>query len=462
MKYSNTKCTQNTLKKINDINFIDIISDSNIKPIIEEFLPNYRERIFTPTITLSIFLKQAFSPISSCTNAVNNFIVETKEKFSKKVSNSTGSYCRSRQKLPIEMIQALTKYTGMQVKSNLEKEYDIKGNIYLIDGTTFSLPDTEKNQAKYPQQKAQAEGLGFPICRALGVFCLESGVAINAELAPFKGKDASEHHMLRKLLDTFQSGDLIVGDALYSSFWLIEYFQRHNIDFVFQQNGQRSKKSDFTTGEQLGKNDHIIEYKKPQRPDWMSVEKYESIPKIIKVRELKEQHKILVTSYNDINKYPSEKINEIYKRRWNIELDFRNLKTTMSLSQLSCKTPEMCEKEIWMYLLANNIIRIFMMQASINFKIKARTISFKCTLQLWNKILDSFEKPLEVITNFLYLMTRNRVGNRPGRIEPRAKKRRSSAYTLLMVPREVARENIRKNGHPPKQRKNTGERGGKA
>lgn len=462
MKYSNTKSTKNTLKIIDNFNFINIVNDSTIKPIIEKFLPEYRERIFTPTITLSLFLKQAISPISSCTNAVNNFIIDNKEKLPNKVSNSSGSYCRSRQKLPIEMIQALTKHTGMEVKSNLEKEYDVRGNIYLIDGTTFSLPDTEKNQSKYPQQKAQAQGLGFPICRALGVFCLESGVAINAEIAPFKGKDASEHHMLRKLIDTFQAGDLIIGDALYSSFWLIEHFQRNDIDFVFQQNGQRSKKSDFRVGKKLGKNDHIIEYKKPQRPDWMTIEKYETIPKKIKVRELKKQHKILVTSYNDINEYPSEKINEIYQRRWNIELDFRNLKTTMSLSQLSCKTPEMCEKEIWMYLLANNIIRIFMMQASIDYKIKPRTISFKCTLQIWNKILSKFENPLDAVTDFLYLMTRNRVGNRPGRIEPRAKKRRSSAYTLLMVPREVARENIRKNGHPPKTRKNTGERDGKA
>ena len=462
MKYSNTKQANKTLNKIKEFNYLDVLQSKNISPIIEQLSPLHRERIFTPSVTLSLFLKQALSLDRSCSNAVNNFIIDNKDQLPKNISNSTGSFCRGRQKIPLELIKEITQFTGLEVKNSISKDFDVEGNIYLIDGTTFSLPDTEKNQNIYPQQKAQAEGLGFPICLAVAVFCLESGVAINAELAPYKGKDASEHHMLRKLLGTFKKGDLIIGDALYSSFWLIEYFQRNGIDFIFQQNGARCKKTDFRTGKKLAHHDHIVEYKKPGKPHWMPENDYIAIPNVISVRELKEKHKVMVTSLNDHKKFPSSEVNDIYKSRWNIELDFRNLKTTMSLSKLSCKSPEMCEKEIWIYLLANNLIRILMMQASINFKIKPRSISFKCTLQIWNKVLESFQNPLDVIENFLFLMTGNIVGNRPGRVEPRAKKRRSSAYSLLMVPRHIAKEKIRKHGHPPKARKNTGERGGKA
>ena len=451
MKYSNTKKTNSTLNKIKEFKYLDILKSKNITPFFElHSSPNHRERIFTPTISLSLFLKQALSLDRSCSNAVNNFIIDNIKSIPKNISNSTGSFCRSRNKIPLDLIKQLTQFTSQEVKNNLVKDFDIQGNIYLIDGTTFSMPDTEANQKEYPQQKTQGEGLGFPICRAVGVFCLESGVAINAELAPYKGKEASEHHILRKLLGTFDKGDLIVGDALYSSFWLIEHFQRNGIDFVFQQNGARSKKTDFRLGEKLARHDHIVEYKKPEKPHWMLEEDYVAIPKKISVRELKVNHKILVTSLDDHVKFPALTVNDIYKSRWNIELDFRNLKTTMSLSKLSCKSPKMCEKEIWIYLLANNLIRILMMQASINFKIKPRSISFKCTLQIWNKVLESFKNPLEAIEDFLFLMTGVLVGNRPGRVEPRARKRRASAYSLLMVPRHMAQANIRKNGHPKK------------
>ena len=155
-------------------------------------------------------------------------------------------------------------------------------------------------------------------------------------------------------------------------------------------------------------------------------------------------------------------ISKLYQSRWNIEVDFRNLKTTMGMSELSCKTPEMCEKEIWIYFLANNIIRILMAQTAKTFKLKIRGISFKNTLQIWNSVTSKFKNAMAIIDDFLFLIAGHQVGKRQGRVEPRARKRRASAYSLLMVPRHQARANILKNGHPPKQRKNTGAKGGKA
>ena len=442
-----------------ETDFLSILSSKNISSIIERYTPEHRERIFTPTKTLSMFIKQALNVDRSCTRVVNEFIIENMGTLPKNISQSTGSFCRSRQKLPLELIAELVRFTGKSVKDKMPNNNKIDGNIYLIDGTTFTLPDTIKNQDKYPQQVSQKEGLGFPICRALGVVCLESGAIINAKIAPYKGKGADEHSMLRAVLNTFEKGDLVIGDALYSSYWLLAYLKENGINGIFQQNGGRAQKTDFRVGQRLGENDHVVSYNRPQRPKWMSIEQYESTPKTIKIRELKVKHKILVTTLMQKNKHRKNDISDLYKSRWNIEVDFRNLKTTMGMAELSCKSPDMCEKEIWIYFLANNLIRILMAQTANDFNLKIRSLSFKNTLQIWNSVSSKFKGAIETIKYFFFLIAGNQVGKRPGRLEPRARKRRASAYSLLMVPRHIAKAMILKKGHPPKQRKNTGMNG---
>jgi hypothetical protein len=147
--------------------------------------------------------------------------------------------------------------------------------------------------------------------------------------------------------------------------------------------------------------------------------------------------------------------------KW-MSVDFRNLKTTMGMSALSCKSPEMCQKEIWIYLLASNIIRILMAETAKKFSLKIRDISFKNTLQIWNSVAARFANAIDNIERFFFIIAAHQVEKRAGRIEPRARKRRASAYRLLMVPKHQARANVLKNGHPPKQKKNTGTKGGKA
>jgi hypothetical protein len=460
-----TKYSINTSKNsphFDGDDFLRILESEQISSTIRDATSKCRERIFTPSITLAMFIKQALSFDRSCARVVNEFIIDNIDELPKNISTSTGSFCRSRQKLPLDLIKKLVRYTGSAIKDKIDNLNGINGSIYLIDGTTFTLPDSIKNQEKYPQQSTQKKGLGFPICRALGVFCLESGAAINAQIAPYKGKGANEHSMLRASLDTFDKGDLIIGDAIYSSYWLLSHLQSEGVDGIFGQNGGRVKKADFRTGKKIGKYDHIVTYKRPQRPEWMSVEQYELTPKNISVREIKVRHKILVTTLCNDALHSKSELAELYKSRWNIEVDFRNLKVTMGMSELSCKSPEMCQKEIWIYLLANNLIRILMAQTAKKFSLSIRSISFKNTLQIWNSVSSKFIDFTENIKKFFFIIAGHRVGKRAGRIEPRARKRRASAYSLLMVPRHEARANILKNGHPPKQRKNTGAKGGKA
>ena len=465
MNNFNTKYSVNTSKNSPNFDgddFLNILESEQIALMIKNATSTWRERIFTPCITLAMFIKQALSFDRSCAHVVNEFIIDNIDELPNNISTSTGSFCRSRQKLPLDLIKRLVRFTGGAIKEKIDNQKGIDGSIYLVDGTTFALPDSVKNQEKYPQQSTQKAGLGFPICRALGIFCLESGAAVNAQIAPYKGKGADEHTMLRASLDTFKKGDLVIGDAIYSSYWLLSHLQHKGVDGIFGQNGGRAKKADFRTGKKIGKHDHIVTYKRPQRPKWMSVEQYELVPKSISVREIKVRHKILVTTLCNNDLHSKEALDELYISRWNIEVDFRSLKETMGMSELSCKSPVMCQKEIWIYLLANNLIRILMAQTAKKFSLNIRSISFKNTLQIWNSVSSKFKNFNENIKKFLFIIAGHQVGKRPGRVEPRARKRRASAYSLLMVPRHEARANILKNGHPPKQRKNTGSKGGKA
>jgi hypothetical protein len=221
-------------------------------------------------------------------------------------------------------------------------------SVRLIDGTTVSMPDTAKLQAVYPQPKSQKEGLGFPICRLLAVSCLHTGVILNASIGPCKGKGTDEKSLLRHVLDTFKNGDVVVGDAFFGSYFLLVEMMSRGVDVLFEQLGSRKLMTDFGKGISLAKKDHLIDFNKPKRkPDWMTQEAYDEAPESITIREFKVGQKILITTILAAKDYPKKALSALFKQRWHVEVDFRHLKTTLGLVVLSCKTPEMCQKEIW-------------------------------------------------------------------------------------------------------------------
>ncbi len=237
---------------------------------------------------------------------------------------------------------------------------------------------------------------------------------------------------------------------MYSTYSLLTYVIEHGIDIVFVQNGARSRKTDFNIGEYLGDKDHLITIKKPKdKPEWIDKKIFKNKPKEFKIRELKVGGKILITTML-CNKITSAKtIKELYKNRWNIEVDFRNIKSTLGLKSFSCKTPKMVLKEMWVYFLAYNFIRTIMLDSAIYNKIFPRQISFKNIIQLIKSFIF-LELNISSYKKLLYLIGKKIIGNREGRIEPRAIKKRHNGYPLLMKPRKIAQEEIIKNGHPKK------------
>lgn len=442
--------TQNS----DSLSFFNQLTSPELLDTLEGQLPEHRERLYPPTETLSMFLAQTLNEDRSCQKAVNDAALNRAFGGLPVVSTSTGAYCRARQRLPLKMITKLIHYTSELMDSQTPEQWLWHGRrVRLIDGTTVSMPDTEENQTAYPQQGAQKPGLGFPLCRMVGVICLSNGALINASIGKFNGKGSSEQMLLRNMLDTFTEGDLVLGDAFYGTYFLLNSLLKRGADVLFEQMGARKRVTDFRKGKQLGTRDHIIELTKPViKPDWMTKEYYDSAPDTLSIRELKVSGKILITTLLCPKQTPKHELKTLYKRRWQIEVDFRNIKTTMGMNILSCKSPEMIEKEIWVTFLAYNLIRLLMAQAALLADILPRQISFKHTLQLWlswNQKAYLSDHNVNISLLFI-LIAQQQVGKRPGRIEPRAVKRRPKAYPLLMKPRALARADVRENGHPKK------------
>jgi len=445
---------RNQVQTADSYRFFNLLTAPELLDAVEDFLPAHRERLFPPTETLSMFLAQALSDDRSCQKAVNDAAIKRACGGLRLCSTRTGAYCRARQRLPLEMVSSLAKYTGRLVDEQVSEEWRWQGRpVRLIDGTTVTMPDTPANQLAFPQQGAQKPGLGFPICRIVGVTCLSSGVVLNAAMGRFSGKGGNEQTLLRELLDTFAAGDVVLGDSFYCTYFLIATLQARSVDVLFEQHGARKRCTDFRTGKKLGPRDHQVEWPKPAtRPDWMTQAQYDAAPDSIAVRELEAGGKVLVTSLLCANIAPKPALKALYRSRWHVELDLRSIKTTLGMETLSCKTPDMNEKELWVYLLAYNLIRLLMASAASLSSILPRQLSFKHTLQLWlawsqQQRSCGDENHVQVL---MLLIAQRRVGNRSGRMEPRAVKRRPKPFPLLMTPRPVARQDIIKNGHPKK------------
>jgi hypothetical protein len=422
---------------------------------VETLLPAHRERLFPPTEALSMFLNQALSADRSCQHAVDESAIKRLTQDLPQCSTHTGAYCRARQRLPLAMIRSLVHSTGQQTSARVPLAWHWRGRpVRLVDGTTVPLPDTPANQQAYPQSRSQQPGLGFPLCRLLGVMCLSSGVVLNAAMGPYRGKGGDEQHLLRSVLESLAPGDVLLGDAYFATYFLLCALRERGVDGVFEQYGARRRTTDFRRGSHLGERDHLIILTKPiLKPRWMSQQDYEQAPDQLTVRELATGGKVLVTTLLCSKDAPKAALKALYRERWQVELDLRCIKTTLGMETLSCKTPPMAEKEVWTYLLAYNLIRIMMAEAALFTEQLPRQLSFKHTVQLWVAWRHcgpgyrdgDFEK-------LLLFIAQQKVGRRPDRIEPRAVKRRSKPFPLLMKPRNEAREYIEKHGYPKKIR----------
>jgi hypothetical protein len=441
------------IEKVDANHFFNLLTSPRLMERVEAHLPEHRERKFPPPVALAMFLGQVMSADGSCQNAVDEAIVTRLLSGVDPGSANTSGYCQARGRLPTPMVSALARHSAALLGENTPQGWLWRGRqVKLVDGTTALMPDTPENQACFPQHRQQQAGAGFPLARLVGVVSLSNGAVLDVAMGAYQGKGTGEHGLFRGLHDCFVAGDVMLADAYFCSYFLIAEMQKRKVDVLFEQHGARI--TDFRRGEKLGARDHRVSWKKPQRPEWMSVEEYHGYPDEIAVREVKVGKKVLVTTFLNPRTAPKGELGQLFWQRWNVELDLRNVKSTLGMERFVCKTPSMIEKEMWVYLLAYNLIRLLMAEAASQAGVLPRQLSFKHTLQIWvawsaRQFLS--EAPEDTAGLFM-LIAQIRVGNRPGRLEPRMIKRRPKPYTFLGAPRWKARRRIRRRGHAKKLR----------
>ena len=402
--------------------FADLLPDDT-----PEVLATTPDPIYTPLVTLGMFLSQVLEPGSSCQKAVARFLAGRSATTQPPCSANTGAYCKARQRLPEEGLRTLTQRSGATLARKAPDRWQWKGRrVRIADGTTVTAADTPANQREYPQPDGQKPGLGFPMIRLVVLFCLATGVVLQAALAPYQGKGTGELSLLRQLWHQLDRGDVLVGDRIYCSYFEIAWLSQRGVDVVLHKH--QSRKTDFRTGRRLGRHDHTIEWNKPVRPEWMDEASYQE----------------LAATLTDPREFSGTELGELYRRRWEAELNLRSLKSSMGLDQLSCKSPEMVRKELWVYLLGYNLVRGVMAESASGAGVAPRSLSFAGAMQTllafgWVLSLGGDQEGWRRLWK---AVSTHRVGDRPGRVEPRAIKRRKKGYPQLSEPRKLAQQRL--------------------
>src|SRR6516164_8193513 len=467
MRYSNRRAFRDQLNFLRrqflqdgDLPFTDVLTEGLVAKALAA-VTGWLDRIFSPLVTLWVFLAQVLSADHSCRAAVARLIAHRLARGQAPCSPQTGAYCQARQRLPESFFAKLACSVGRALDEQAQRRWPWQGRrVYLFDGTTATMPDTPANQAAYPQVYNQKPGLGFPIARLGALTSLSCGAVVNLGFCQYAGKGQGEVSLLRRLWDVLRPGDVLLADRLAANWATIVLLRERGVELVSRLN-KAHRKADFRRGRRLGAEDHIVRWAKPTSIRSLDREAYEALPESITVREtriwvpqpgFRTRSIVVVTTLLDPQQATKEDLAALYRARWNAELDLRSIKSAMQMRELRCKTPELVRKEVWAHILAYNLIRTVMAQAAARHDIPPRSISFTGAMQT----LEAFQPLLEgraardaagrlrLYHDLLDAIASHRVADRPDRYEPRRKKRRRSYYDWLTSPRSEVKRKMAK------------------
>lgn len=430
-----------------DLPLSNILSEEIVSQALTAISACWLDRIYSPLVTLWVFLGQVLSADHSCRAAVARLIAHRISRGQCPCSSETGAYCQARKRLPEEFFSDVARQTGRALETVVDPQWLWKQRrVYVYDGSSVTMPDTPENQLAYPQPIVQKPGLGFPLARIAAVFSLACGAVLDVGICRYAGKGQSELGMLRTLWSLFLPGDVLLADRLMCSWTEMLMLKQRGVDCVCHFTSHR--KADFRRGKRLGQGDHVVKWPKPGKPRSIDREAYDVLPEFLMIRECRVRIEqpgfrikslVVATTLLDANEFTKDDLAQLYRARWNAELDLRSLKQTLQMDVLRCKTPEIVRKELWTHILAYNLIRTIMAQAATKHGIEPRSISFKGTIQT----LEAFQPVIAlqgehnsgfrqiVYEHLLDAVANHRVADRPDRYEPRVKKRRRNHYGWL-------------------------------
>ncbi len=423
------------------------IGPAAVEELCDELHYDWRERQLDPAVTVALFVQQIVHGNAPCTE-VRHLAGE---------SFSASAWCQARARLPLEVYQGmLTRVCDAALPRTREKQHLWQGHrTFHVDGSSFSMPDTKELRQAFGTPHGQADGCAFPVAHLLVMFNAATGLLIDAAAAPLYTSDVSAAAKLHAHLD---EGDILIGDDSFSGYAHIALLSQANlhavvpnhhlriVDFTRDRPHTRVSGKKVVAGlprsrwiKSLGKDDQLVEWFKPRQvPAWMSQQQYDALPDSITVREVRRTVRLgegrritvtLITTLLDPLLYPADELIELRLRRWDVETNIRHLKTTMGLDVLRCKTEAGVRKELAVFCLVYNLVRVVMLQAAERQEVPVSRVSFADALK-WMRHARPGDRLPDLLIN----------PARPNRIEPRCRKRRPKQYDLMNKPRHVLRK----------------------
>lgn len=413
-----------------------------------------RVRLFPPPKMFWLFLSQVLERDGSCRESLRRFQAGLFRESRRTSSASTAGYCKARLKLRSGEIREISgEIAGRMGKAC---PWSWRGRqVKVVDGTGISMPDSPDNRQTWPLSNRSSEGCGFPVMRMVAVFSLATGALIDLAHGSLR---VHERTLCRSLWDTLESGDVLLGDRGFCGFADFFLLKLKGVDCVMRKHGRRINSGVIR---KISRRDRIVEWRKTGIiPKWLDRNEWEAMPQTMAVREVevtvqnpgfRTRKVFVVTTLLDEKRYPAASISELYRKRWRVELYFRDIKITLSMDILKCKTPAMIETELWMKVVAYNLIRAVIMEAALKHGVPIESLSFKGTIStilawpmdyLMRNNRKYLSKAFEAM--FAYIVA-DKVPRRTDRTEPRARKRRPKNYQLLNKSRKTFHEISHKN-----------------
>jgi hypothetical protein len=408
---------------------------------------NSRERVFTLRLTFECFVWQLLKPKTSCREVVRQVQTLCRLHDQVPVNEGDSAYVQARQRLPRERLEKALSATAQAADRRVGSGGQCQGRpVKVVDGSTIQLPDTKENQKRYPQPSTQKPGCGCPLMKFVTLMSLTSGAILHVLLSSLHHHDL---HLLRRLWNQCKKGDILLGDRAFGEYTTLAGLPPQGVDVVARLH--QARKVDFRKARRLSRNDGLfVWHKGVQQSEILSAAQWALLPAEITVRIIRftatlrgfrSRRVTLVTTLLDPKLYPAQELIALYLRRWRIELCLRDLKTTMGMEQLRCKTPDMAEKELLAYLVAHNLVRCVIAQAVARYSMDLERVSFKGSVdalrQYSNALVQARHRKMrrQLWEDLLINLVRDLVRYRPKRTEPRAVKRRPKPYPLLNQPR---------------------------
>lgn len=394
-----------------------------------------RKRVFTAWVTFIAFFGQVLSRGSTCREAVRGVQAWRVADRLKPPNGNTSAYCQARDRLPLQSLRAAHEQIGGWIERHTQEAWSWCGrSVKVLDGSGISMPDTDENRARWSYAGGQKPGCGFPTAQIVGLFCLATGRLVRFAIDSWK---AHEIPLARQLIGWMQKGDVVLTDRGFCGWGLIALLHRKGVDVVMRAHQARKLKGD------------SMLWTKPERtPQTWGKSLWAELPDELAVRIVRlrvtvpgfrTEEIVLITTLLDTKAYPDDAIKAVYLRRWAVELYFRDIKTTLGLDVLRCQSPELIEKEIWLQVIAYNLVRALMLEAAWTHSVPIERLSFKGTvdtLRQWTPLMAptmfAFKHARQEL---LRIIAADQVPSRPNRSEPRARKRRPKSYQLLTKPR---------------------------